>query len=682
MNAFLISTRTVSTILAILICTISASSGGLIGFASNSYQAKGAQTTSVVSTIREQVAVTTITQVFRNTTGTPSRAMYGFPLSSAAMVTNLRWNIGGKWYKAVMNSLDSSANCSNDSVTTPPSKAFTSTFSTPPFTFAFKDTIQRDSQIIVELTYVELLPYKNDEVRYQYIAAPAISGQTVTLDSIIIDIQCGRSISEPSSKPTILSIASQTDKTVRFADSMIIVRPEGIVVSFKPYYDSLTMNVLSTKPTNEDGYALMMAVPGSDQDLSTVIPKRFTFVLDHSGSMNFDDRLDRAKQAAEHCIRNLGPNDLFNVVVFNDKSASCFPQHRPYISSNEQLALQFINQTTAYGGTDITSALITALSMHRSDSYVNAIIFITDGEAQVDFESIVRANTSGTRIFVFGVGKSVNEGTLLRIARDNNGAAYFDDVPSMALLNIIMMYDQIKDPIIKNPKISFSPAVVYDTYPDIVPDIYKGQQLLLVGRYKKPGDVIVNVTGTNKQGNVSYPFAANLTDDPNINIFVEKIWAKYRIDMLLVWMKSEPTTSSRYKEWKEEVVRLGLKYGIVTSFTTLGDTGKPDDGATSVTNDGINVLTERLRIAPNPVRDATTITIDLSSIGARNIRVEIVDQRGNIVAVLYDEITAPDQLELRWNGTDQSGNQVASGVYQLVVTADGMQSVANITVVR
>jgi hypothetical protein len=207
---------------------------------------------------------------------------------------------------------------------------------------------------------------------------------------------------------------------------------------------------------------------------------------------------------------------------------------------------------------------------------------------------------------------------------------------------------------------------------------------MLVGRYKRPGDVTVTVEGTDRSGSAFYPFAASLTDDPNINIFVAKIWAKYRIEMLLEWMKKESTYSSRYKEWREEVIRLGKTYGIVTPFTSLVDNGAQDNGGgtTSVTHDEINVAKDRCSISPNPVRDQTTIKIDLRDMQSKHVRVEIVDINGALVKVLYDEDVLLELLELTWTSTDYVGTAVASGVYQLIVDIDGLRSATTINVVR
>jgi hypothetical protein len=205
----------------------------------------------------------------------------------------------------------------------------------------------------------------------------------------------------------------------------------------------------------------------------------------------------------------------------------------------------------------------------------------------------------------------------------------------------------------------------------------------------------VSVSGSNREGAVQHQFAAHLTDDPNIHTFVGKIWAKYRIAMLLDMMKKEATGSSNWKEWRDEIIRLGRQFSIVTPFTSFVDGGQtdPGDGGDDGTDDGngnvstvehdeIIVARERCTISPNPVATTTHISIDLTDMDRSNVRVEIVDLAGRTIAVLYDESTAPERLELDWNVMDQTGVSVPAGAYLVCVTIGGVRSTATISVVR
>ncbi len=64
---------------------------------------------------------------------------------------------------------------------------------------------------------------------------------------------------------------------------------------------------------------------------------------------------------------------------------------------------------------------------------------------------------------------------------------------------------------------------------------------------------------------------------------------------------------------------------------------------------------------PNPFNPTTTIALDLPH--AADVRLRIYDLRGALVRTLLDERLATGRHEIPWNGTDDRGAAVASGVY-------------------
>ena len=221
-----------------------------------------------------------------------------------------------------------------------------------------------------------------------------------------------------------------------------------------------------------------------------------------------------------------------------------------------------------------------------------------------------------------------------------------------------------------------------------MPDIYAGEQLQLVGRYTTPGDITVTVTGTDTEGPVEHTFAGTLTDDPTINTFVPKIWARWRIEFLLSLMDAESSGSALWKEWRDEIIRLGLQYGIVTPFTSFTDQGTPDEdeeeneGPVSVDDLEIAMAVQIVSISPNPVSTRTTISIDLTAWTAEDVTVEIIDVNGNVIAELYRGAPYQDVLKLEWLADNAAGTPVANGTYFVAVTIDGVRTLKQIVVIR
>ena len=64
---------------------------------------------------------------------------------------------------------------------------------------------------------------------------------------------------------------------------------------------------------------------------------------------------------------------------------------------------------------------------------------------------------------------------------------------------------------------------------------------------------------------------------------------------------------------------------------------------------------------PNPFNDATTLNYDLAETGP--VQLVIYNLQGEIIKTVVHSSQAPGSYQLRWNGTDQAGKQVSTGVY-------------------
>jgi len=72
--------------------------------------------------------------------------------------------------------------------------------------------------------------------------------------------------------------------------------------------------------------------------------------------------------------------------------------------------------------------------------------------------------------------------------------------------------------------------------------------------------------------------------------------------------------------------------------------------------------------SPNPFNPQTVILYDVSA--AAHVNIQIINILGQHVATLVDGIKSPGRHEVTWNGTDQYGQKVSSGIYLYVMQAD------------
>ena len=99
-------------------------------------------------------------------------------------------------------------------------------------------------------------------------------------------------------------------------------------------------------------------------------------------------------------------------------------------------------------------------------------------------------------------------------------------------------------------------------YPKGEFDLFAGDQLVLVGRYKQPGDAKVTISGTVDQDQQSFDFPAKLVEysADDSHAFVEKLWALRRVGEII----DEIDLHGKNQELVNELVALATRHGILT----------------------------------------------------------------------------------------------------------------------
>src|SRR5206468_2144871 len=99
--------------------------------------------------------------------------------------------------------------------------------------------------------------------------------------------------------------------------------------------------------------------------------------------------------------------------------------------------------------------------------------------------------------------------------------------------------------------------------PSPLPDLFKGEQLVLVGRYSGKGDSAVIVEGSVNGTRKKFTYEVKFADESSDNEFIPRLWATRRVGYLL----DEIRLHGENTELRDEVTELARKYGIVTPYT-------------------------------------------------------------------------------------------------------------------
>ena len=222
---------------------------------------------------------------------------------------------------------------------------------------------------------------------------------------------------------------------------------------------------------------------------------------------------------------------------------------------------------------------------------------------------------------------------------------------------ITNFYLLIRNPVLLNTQISFSPNVISEIYPDPLPNLYKGQQMIVSGRYNEPALVNLTLSGQAFGQQVNYNYDMNLIDSSIASYrFIPKIWAINKIEHLLVLYYSLDPNSQEAQQIKEEIIQISMQYGVITPFTSFGDPNTYVDEENVQNNKNPENVIEGYKLLgnfPNPFNPSTTIRFVVGKELYKMLTIKIYNSIGQLVKVLFVNVHGKGAYDLIWDGTLQ-----------------------------
>ncbi|MEO0475079.1 MAG: VIT and VWA domain-containing protein, partial [Planctomycetota bacterium] len=318
--------------------------------------------------------------------------------------------------------------------------------------------------------------------------------------------------------------------------------------------------VKHTDAKGEKYFTLMLYPPAGLEKLDRQ-PMEMVFVLDCSGSMS-GEPMRQSKAAMEHALKQLRPDDTFQVIRFSNDASSLGDRPLPATRKNINYALRHVDRLSGQGGTHMIEGIKASLDFpHDRDRY-RVVTFLTDGyignEKQILHEMNNRIGDA--RVFSFGVGSSTNRFLLDRMAKVGRGASAYllPDVSGKEVMDLY--FERISHPAMTDLEISWGAAQVSEVYPSRVPDLIVGRPVILTGKYT--GELSdIRVTGNaggrdltlaiDNKGSATHPALA-------------QVWARRKIaDMM------DQMTIDRNDELAGTVLNTALNYNLVSAYTAF-----------------------------------------------------------------------------------------------------------------
>lgn len=194
---------------------------------------------------------------------------------------------------------------------------------------------------------------------------------------------------------------------------------------------------IGTCPWNSKHQLLQVAMKGKSIDTENLPANNLVFLLDVSGSMDSEDKLELIKKAFRLLVNELREQDKITIVVYAGSEGVVLP---PTSGADKEKIMQSLENLQAGGSTAGSEGLVLAYKMAEK-SFIkdgnNRIILATDGDFNVGIvgddaliKLIEEKREKGVSLTVLGVGyDNYQSSKMEKLADNGNGNfAYLDNI--------------------------------------------------------------------------------------------------------------------------------------------------------------------------------------------------------------------------------------------------------------
>jgi Ca-activated chloride channel family protein len=198
------------------------------------------------------------------------------------------------------------------------------------------------------------------------------------------------------------------------------------------------------------------------------VPKRrpinLSVVLDRSGSMGDEKKIDYAKKALNRLVDQLDAEDILSIVIYDDVIEVL--RQAQAVGSNTYAIKRLVERVYPRGSTNLGGGMVEGLRQvgrNLRREYVNRVILLSDGLANQgitdprELNRIARQYRSKSiSLTTMGVGLEYNENLMVGLAESGGGNYYFIESPNSLASILNKEFNMLSSLIAQNASIEIT----------------------------------------------------------------------------------------------------------------------------------------------------------------------------------------------------------------------------------
>ncbi len=346
------------------------------------------------------------------------------------------------------------------------------------------------------------------------------------------------------------------------------------VTQLKPLERMLVVEVTTYTSLTDWKYGYMkVEIKRAGSEVLPVIPKDILLIQDSSNSMA-EQRLHFCREGMIRCQAEIGPADRFNVVMFRERSQSCFPDWAEAKQENIDKARKFIQEMRSEGNTDIFTAISEQMNVRRTSGRPVVAILVSDGiptSGMVASSDIIgefsRLNNGAISVFAMGTLQIANKYLLDLLGYCNRGDSLVVtsgrwDIPDY----MQKLMREVSRPVLAETDFHFAADTDSEVFPVLASNLYLDRPLVLFGRYPRGTKNLV-FQAVGKAGDVKCDMVFDVDLEKNVKKGerdIMEMWAKQKIYHLIGLNARQPN-----QPYLDQIHDTAREYGIRVPYRRI-----------------------------------------------------------------------------------------------------------------